>query len=188
MKSFPVILIKCSHNILHEFKIPIEPEIEWKIVNGIRDGAFKHGFGANTKYSDGDCDTSVIYYPPNEGIGNKGENKPKEIPILIKIKPMHNKEFNNIDLLNNTNDVNYIKLNDFENYQLLLTLYLKQKKGFLTGMFYEVSLTVQEIDIDNDFSNLQTCKIKEHNFGSIFKKAFYIKEQDVNASTFLPIR
>ena len=27
IESFLVILIRCSHNILHEFKIPIEPEI-----------------------------------------------------------------------------------------------------------------------------------------------------------------
>jgi hypothetical protein len=170
IESFVVILIQCDHKIINEFKIPLESAIDWKIVNGIRDGAFKHGFGANTKYSDDDCDTSVIYYPPNEGIG-KRESQPKEIPILIKIKPMYDKEFNNIELLHNTNDVNYIKLNDFENYQLLLTLYLRQKKGFLNRMFYEVSLTVKEIGIDNDFSNLQTYKIKEHNFGSIFKKA-----------------
>jgi len=66
IENFLVILIKCSHNILHEFKIPIESEIEWKIVNGLRDGGFKNGFGVNAKYSDYDTDLSVIYYPPNE--------------------------------------------------------------------------------------------------------------------------
>jgi len=183
IESFLVILIRCSHNILHEFKNPIEPEIEWKIVNGIKDGAFKHGFGANTKYSDGDCDTSVIYYPPNEGIGNKGENQPKEIPILIKIKSSSHKELNNTDLSKNATDVNNIELNDFENYQFLLTLFLKHKKGFFKRMFYDVSLTVKKTGFDsnlNNFSNSPTYKMKQHNFNLSFMDNSYTKEEDEN--------
>ena len=59
------------------------------------------------------------------------ENQPKEIPILIKIKSMYMiKNLIILIYLIISNDVNNIKLNDFENYQFLLTLFLKQKKGF----------------------------------------------------------
>jgi hypothetical protein len=178
IESFIVLLIECNHNVLHEFKIPIDSEIEWKIVNGIRDGAFKHGFGVNTKYSDNDGDTSVIYYPPNEGIG-KRENQPKEIPILIKIKSSSDKEYNDANLSDDAKNINNVRLNDFEDYQLLLTLFLKQKKGFLNKMLYEVSLTVKKIDVKNgidDFSNLQNYQSKESNFNFIYD--IHIKENE----------
>jgi ADP-dependent phosphofructokinase/glucokinase len=162
VNSFLVILIECKHKAIQEFKIPIESAIEWKIVNGIKDGAFKHGFGVNTKYSDKDSDTSVIYYPPKEGIG-KGKNQTKEISILIKIKSLSDKKINNDVLSNNSNDINSIRLNDFDVHQYLLTLYLNQKQGFLNKMLYEVSLTVKKIGIENEldnFSNLHTYKIR----------------------------
>ncbi|HEY0579625.1 MAG TPA: hypothetical protein VGC75_02860 [Candidatus Nitrosocosmicus sp.] len=182
VNSFLVILIECKHKAIQEFKIPIESTIEWKIVNGIKDGAFKHGFGVNTKYSDKDSDTSVIYYPPKEGIG-KGKNQTKEISILIKIKSLSDKKINNDILSNNSNDINSIRLNDFDVHQFLLTLYLNQKQGFLNKMLYEVSLAVKKIGIENEldnFSNLHTYKIKEHNFNSSFKEACCIIESDEN--------
>jgi hypothetical protein len=70
-ERFLVIIIKCRHKIIHAFKIPIKSSIEWKILNGIENGAFRHGFGVNIKYSDTDSGTSVIYYPPKEGFGKK---------------------------------------------------------------------------------------------------------------------
>jgi hypothetical protein len=185
IESFLVLLIKCDHNVLYEFKIPIESEIDWKIVNGLRDGAFKHGFGANAKYSDNDADTSVIYYPPNDGIGKKGERQPKEIPILITIKSHFDKVFKGAKLPSETKDINNIKLSTFEDYQLLLTLFLKQKKGFLNRMFYEVSLSVKKIGIGNglkDFFNLQNHENKESNFNFIYDT--YIKENENVYSVF----
>lgn len=77
--------IECKHKVIHEFKIPIKSSIEWKIVNGTRDGAFKHGFGANAKYSDNKNDDCVIYYHPLNDV-DKRKNQIIEILILIKIK------------------------------------------------------------------------------------------------------
>ena len=84
IESFLIISIECRHKVIDEFKIPIGSTIEWKIVNGIEDGVFKHGYGPNTRYSDYDNNECVIYYPPRDGIGKI--QKVKEIPIIIKIK------------------------------------------------------------------------------------------------------
>jgi hypothetical protein len=171
--SFLIILIKCNHNVLHEFKIPLDPEIKWKIVNGLRDGAFKHGFGASAKYSDNDTDTSVIYYPPNDGIGKKRERQPKEIPILIKIKSQYDEEFKDTNVSGNIKDIDSLRLKGFEDYRLLLSLFLNHKKGFLNKMLYDVSLIVKEIGIGdgpNDFSNLQNLESKESNLYDVHVK------------------
>ncbi len=83
VQSFLIISIKCNHEISHIFRIPIESLIEWKIINGVKDGAFKHGYGLRSKYSDTDNENCVIYYP---GIrGSKDDDRDKEIPISIRI-------------------------------------------------------------------------------------------------------
>ncbi len=54
IESFFVLAIECKHKVFHEFKIPIESTIQWRIANGVKDGVFKHGYGVDTKYSDND--------------------------------------------------------------------------------------------------------------------------------------
>lgn len=187
LESFLVMIIKCRHKVTHEFKIPIISSIEWKIVNGIADGAFKHGFGINTKYTDNDSGASVIYYPPIEGFGKK-DCQIKEIPILIRIKSIYDKQFNKNNVVSIKSDpIDSISLNDFDNYQFLLTLFLNQKKGILKRMYYEISLTVKKIDIENqlnNFSKSQYCKSEGHDSNSFDIGS--IKEEDKdNYSVFL---
>ena len=82
-ESYIDIIIQCSHEIEHSFRISIEPLIEWKIINGVKDGAFKHGYGLSSKYSDTDNENCVIYYPSIRG--SKDDYKDKDIPISIRI-------------------------------------------------------------------------------------------------------
>lgn len=158
IESFLTISIECRHKVIDEFKIPIRSAIEWKIVNGIEDVVFKHGYGANTRYSDCDNNDCVIYYPPRDGIGKI--QKVKEIPIIIKIKA--NKKSREIIKnlpLDNSIDINSIGLCHYNACSFLLTLYLKQREGFLNKMLYEVSFTVKKITKESkleNYSNLKT--------------------------------
>ena len=136
------IIIQCTHEIKHDFRIPIEPLIEWKIVNGIQYGAFKHGYGLNVKYSDTDKENCVIYYP---GIrGTVDDYKDKDIPISIRIIS------NSLNCLienfseNNLQEDKHTLLMD-DNVTHLLTLHLKQKQGFLNKMYYETYITVKQM-------------------------------------------
>jgi hypothetical protein len=71
MESFLALTIECEHHVFHDYKIPVESSIEWKIENGISDGSFKHGYGVDAKYSDIDNNNCVIYYPPINGVAKK---------------------------------------------------------------------------------------------------------------------
>ena len=131
MESFFALAIECKHKVFHEFKIPIEPTIQWKIVNGVKDGVFKHGHGVDTKYSDNDNDDCVIYYFPKDGIGKN--SKVKEIPILIKINPNKKNNGYNNSAINNSAGINNICVCYYEQ-GFILTLSLKQKEGLLNKM------------------------------------------------------
>src|SRR3982750_4050559 len=128
IESFLTLTIGCKHKLFHELKIPIESIIQWKIANGVKDGVFKHGYGEDTKYSDNDNNDCVIYYFPRGGI--EKNSKVKEVPILIKIRTdKKNSECRN-SATNNSVDIDSICVCDYE-YEFLLTLSIKQKKGFL---------------------------------------------------------
>ena len=138
-ESYIDIIIQCSHEIEHSFRIPIEPLIEWKIINGVKDGAFKHGYGLSSKYSDTDNENCIMYYP---GIrGSKDDYKDKDIPISIRISS--NKIKGSIENFstNNLQKNKHIQLTEYDTIQLLI-LHLKQKNGFLNKMYYESSITV----------------------------------------------
>lgn len=141
VESFLDIIIQCRHEVNHNFRIPIESLIEWKIINGVNDGAFKHGYGLRSKYSDTNNETCVIYYP---GIrGNKDDYKDKDIPISIRISS--NKIDDSIEYFsaNNGYENNHTPLIE-DNATQLLILHLKQKNGFLNKMYYESSITVRQ--------------------------------------------
>jgi hypothetical protein len=149
LDSFIAVTIRCKHDVLNVFRIPIETAIEWKIVNGITDGAFKHGYGLFPEYIDKDRGNSVIFYPSNKRM-EKG-NLPKEIPILVKVKVTKDK-LNNLTkglLINESDDVNYSSLCNFttdDHGKLILTLKMGKKKGFLNKMFYDVSIICESIN------------------------------------------
>lgn len=142
VESFLIINIPCNHEINHTFTFPIESLIEWKIVNGIKDGAFKHGYGLKSTYADTDNENCVIYYPIRKG--TEDDYKDKEIPILISIRSNKIRE----SIVNFSANGSYENKSTFvmeDNANLLLILRLKQKKGFLNKIYYESSITVKQI-------------------------------------------
>ncbi|MDQ4073768.1 MAG: hypothetical protein M3162_05615, partial [Thermoproteota archaeon] len=152
LDSFIAVKTLCKHDVLHAFRIPIETVIEWKIVNGITDGAFKHGYGLSSQYIDKDRGNCVIFYPSKKRI-ERG-NIPKEIPILVKVKVTRGKLTNitkNL-LIDEPGDINYFSLCNFptdEHGKLILTLKMGQRKGFLNKMFYDVSVVGKLINSRN---------------------------------------
>jgi hypothetical protein len=182
MESFFVLAIECKHRVLHEFKIPIEPTIQWKIVNGVRDGTFKHGHGADTKYLENDNNDCVIYYFPKDGI-EKYSNV-KEIPILIKINPKRKGEHKDSET-NDSGDINNIGVCDYE-HEFLLTLSLKQKEGLLNKMLYEISSTIKEVTRDGGLGNLfnPTDGADEKNSGPGFVYRYQVKDNRKTYSVF----
>ncbi len=149
LQSFIAVTIRCKHNILHVFRIPIETVIEWKVVNGITDGAFKHGYGLCSEYIDKDRGSCVIFYPSKKRI-EQGKMS-KEIPISVKVKVTKDK-LNNVTkrlLIDEHDDINYFSLCTFPNDdygKLILILKIGQKKGFLNKMFYDVSIIGKSIN------------------------------------------
>ncbi|WP_458745407.1 hypothetical protein [Candidatus Nitrosocosmicus sp. T] len=142
VQSFLIIIIQCNHEINHVFRLPIEPLIEWKIVNGIKDGAFKHGNGLTAKYSDADNENCVIYYPIIRG--SKDDYRDKEIPISIRIRPCRIKgSIENFSANNYCHENKGTVLTEDIATQLLI-LRLKQKQGFLNKMYYESYITVKQ--------------------------------------------
>ena len=175
IESFFVLAIECKHKVFHEFKIPIESTIQWRIANGVKDGVFKHGYGVDTKYSDNDSNDCVIYCFPKDGI--EKNSKVKEIPILIKIKPnKKNNEYKNSTIRNSV-DINNIGVCDYE-HELLLSLSLKQKEGFLNKMLYEISSTVKEMTQERRIENLlnPTDEADENNCESNFIYRYQVKD------------
>ena len=142
VESYLDIIVQSSHEIKHNFRIPLEPIIEWKIINGVRDGAFKHGYDLRSKYSDTDNEDCVIYY---SGIrGSKDDYKDKDISISIIINS--NKITGSIEnfSINNLHENNHTPLTE-DNAAQLLILHLKQKNGFLNKMYYESYITVRQM-------------------------------------------
>ncbi|MDQ6724259.1 MAG: hypothetical protein M3Z01_08355 [Thermoproteota archaeon] len=175
IESFLVIDIECSHKVFHEFKIPIESTLLWKIENGIKDGVFKHGYGVGTKYSDNDINDCVVYFPPRDD-GIEKNSKVKEISILIDIKT--NKKDNEIyknSSLNNSIDINNIVLWDF-GQRLLLTLHIKQRTGFLNKMHYEISFTVKKMTKEQKPENILNPLVGAEENG--FKSNFIYRYQN----------
>lgn len=168
-KSFLIITIRCDHEINHEFRIPIESFIEWKIVNGIQDGAFKHGHGLNAKYSDTDNENCVIYYPIIRGA--KDDYNDKEIPILIKIRSNRVVGFIENLSTNNFYESKNDLLDEDDTTRLLLILRLKQKQGFLNKMHYESSIIVKHPDqkeLKCSFSDLITNNKNDENSNFLY--------------------
>jgi len=159
IESFLILSIECRHKVIDELKIPIESTIEWKIVNGVEDGVFKHGHGLETRYSDSDNNDSVIYYPPRHGIG-KNQNV-KEIPIALKIETnkKNRKPIKNLPL-GSTIGVTDIGLCDYDDCSLLLTLYLKQSEGFMNKMLYEISFSLKKTTKESKLENHPNPNIK----------------------------
>ena len=175
-ESYIDIIIQCSHEIEHSFRIPIEPLIEWKIINGIKDRAFKHGYGLSSKYSDTDNENCVIYYP---GIrGSKDDYKDKDIPISIRISS--NKIKGSIENFSANNlQKKHIQLIEYDTIQLLI-LHLKQKNGFLNKMYYESSITVIQPPLkDLVHSSIQLIGDNNNNEDSNSRYSF-----DVNRKIF----
>lgn len=172
IQSFLAISIQCKHKVFHEFKIPVESLIEWKMVNGKSDGSFKHCNGLNTKYLDSDVGTCVIYYPPKDGI--KENNNIKEIPISIKIK-VDKLSTENVKkfLLNNSVDINYVDLSVYEDQNFLLTLFLKQKKSFIRGISYELSYVIKITVNDKNLENPYDSVISLNNNNNIYSDFIY---------------
>ncbi|MGD9673207.1 MAG: hypothetical protein AB7U98_06995 [Candidatus Nitrosocosmicus sp.] len=141
VESYLDIIIQCSHKIKHNFRIPIESLINWKIINGVKDGAFKHGYGLNSKYFDIDNENCAIYYP---GIrGTKDDYKDKDILISIIISSNNLNSLIESFLEDNLNENQRILLTN-DNLTRHLILHLKQKQGFLNKMYYESSITVKQ--------------------------------------------
>ena len=183
IKSFLVLAIECKHKISHEFKIPIESTIQWKIANGVKDGVFKHGYGSDAKYSDNDNNDCVIYYFPKDGI--EKNSKVKEIPIMIKIKTdKENSEYKNSPI-NSSDNINNICVCDYE-HEFLLTLSLKQKKGLLNKMLYGVSSTAKEMTQGRRSEILfnLTDEADENNSESGFIYRYQVKDNRKTYSVF----
>jgi hypothetical protein len=177
VESFFVLTVECKHKVFHEFKIPIEPTIQWKIANGVKDGVFKQGHGVEAKYLDKDNDDCVIYYFPKDGIGKNP--KVKEIPISIKIKPnKKNNEYKN-STLTNSGDINNIGVFDY-GHEFLLTLSIKQKEGLLNRMIYEISTRVEEMTqgrkLGDPFNPTDECD--ENNPESNFVYRYQVKDNE----------
>lgn len=170
VESFLIITIQCEHKINHIFLFPIESLIEWRIINGVKDGAFKHGYGLTAKYSDTDNENCVIYYPIIRG--SKDDYKDKEIPILIRIHS--NRIKGSIE--------NFVKKYCYENNTIpltedntthLLILHLKQKQGFLNKMFYESSITdTQTSQKELEYSSRQLVTTNKHDENSNYTYSF----------------
>jgi len=177
IESFLTISMQCNHERNHIFKIPIEPLIEWKIVNGAKDGAFKHGHGLRSKYSDTDHEKCVIYYP---GIrGNKDDCKDKEIPILVRISS--NKRKGSIESFSANSYENKSTLITEDVANQILIVSLKQKQGFLNKMYYESSIAVKQTDKrELEFSNNQIVTNMKNDSNS----NYYTYLLDKNKKTF----
>ncbi len=164
VESLLIVNIQCSHEINHVIRFPIESLIEWKIVNGIKDGAFKHGYGLSTTYSDTDSENCVIYYPAIKG--TKDDYKDKEIPILIRIRSNKIKESNkNFSATDSPENKSTLVMED--NVNLLLILHLKQKKGFFNKMNYESAITLKptsQKELGNPFGQIITTDKKDDTF------------------------
>lgn len=150
IESSLVLIIRCKHEKLHKFNIPIESVTEWKIVNGTKHGAFKHGFGLKAKYSDNYKNANcVLYYPPREGFSMNSRSKQttSEIKINLKVN-IANKEIleNSMRKNSSSSHQNDIEISNYCDREFLLTLLLRQDKGFLKKRFYEVLfLSYEEI-------------------------------------------
>lgn len=176
VQSFLIISIQCNHKMGHIFRIPIESLIEWKIINGIKDGAFKHGNGLTAKYSDSDNENCVIYYPTIRG--GKDDCKDKEIPISIRI--ISNSIEGSIENLSAINWHENKSLLMEDNATQILILHLKQKQGFLNKMYYESSIAVKQTSQNElEFSNGQLVTINENDENSNCTYSF-----DQNRKTF----
>ena len=178
VESFLIIIIQCNHEINHVFRLPVEPLIEWKIVNGIKDGVFKHGNGLTAKYSDSDNENCVIYYPIISG--SKDDYKDKEIPISIRIRPSRiNGSIENFSA-NNYCYENKGTVSTEDIATQLLILRLKQKQGFMNKMYYESNITVkQPAQKDQRYSSSQLITNNKNDENSNCRYSF-----DENRKTF----
>jgi hypothetical protein len=89
LKSFTFIKTSCIHGILHNFKLPIQTKIKWKIKGGIANGAFKIGNGMDAEYFPQDSGDSVIFYPPLQNSDNNDKNLTyKKICIELTVKQL----------------------------------------------------------------------------------------------------
>ena len=61
--------------------------------------------------------------------------------------------------LGNSKDITNIGLCDYNACSFLLTLYLKQREGFLNKMLYETSFTVKKITKESKLENYFNLKI-----------------------------
>ena len=119
IQNFMIVYANCKHGILHSFKIPIRSNINWKIRNGLSDGAFKFGYATNVEYVIQEYGDYVIYYPPREGI-QPGKEREVKISVIIK----------------NNNDHNEKKY--------LLTIMLLKESGFRNRMSYRARIDLKK--------------------------------------------
>lgn len=175
VESLLIVNIQCSHKINHVIRFPIESLIEWEIINGIKDGAFKHGYGLSRTYSNTDSENCVIYYPAIRG--TKDDYKDKEIPILIRIRSNKIKGSNENFSIDSRENKSTLVTED--NANLLLILHLNQKQGFLNKMNYESSITLKQIsqeELESPYGQITTNKKDE--------KSDFTYSYDENKMTF----
>jgi hypothetical protein len=159
-----IVYANCKHKIIHSFRIPIRSNINWKIRNGLSDGAFKLGYATNIEYNvqeSGDC---VIYYPPREGIRS---GKEREVKISVTIKSN-----------NDNNEKKY-----------LLTIILLKESGFRNRMSYRArtDLKKEEYDdkqkINNNLLNGDSVEIEDV-AGKLITKGLITSITNIDESKF----
>ena len=156
IESFLILLIRCKHNVVNKFKIPIESTCDWRIIGGMREGAFKSKSGMDTRYSDIFHDSNcAIYYPPRNGF--EKTSKTKKIQIGLKINPVF-LDRQEKDLIakesSKLGTSNMIVLDSAWTCEYLLEMFLEKLRGFRNRNSYEVKLYYKGINNQEQYEDV----------------------------------
>lgn len=157
LESFLVFLIMCKHNVVNRIKIPIESMCDWRIMDGMRDGAFKSKSGMNTRYSDIYHDSiCAIYYPPRNGF--EKTIKTKKIQIGLKINPVFLEGQKKGPIAKESSKLgtsNMIVSSSGWNSEYLLEMFLGKLAGFRNRNSYEVKLYCKGIGNQEQYEDVR---------------------------------
>lgn len=156
IESFLVFLITCKHNVVNKIKIPIEYMCNWRIMGGMREGAFKSKSGMDTRYSDTfHGSNSAIYYPPRNGF--EKTIKTKKIQIGLKINPVFIDGQKKGPIAKESSKLgtsNMIVSSSGWNSEYLLEMFLGKLAGFRNRNSYEVKLYCKGIGDQEQYEDV----------------------------------
>lgn len=146
--SFLVFRFHCVHKIENKIRIPVESACEWKLVNGIQDGAFKSHGGLNTQFSavfqNSIC---AVYYPPRGGFDKS--IKTKKIGIQLRIYPLildtPGKDDLSVDEKNSAVGIKEIVVESEHEQNYFLEMSLTRMSGFRNRNSYSVKINCENL-------------------------------------------